>query len=840
MSHPLLSQEATTGTGLYGLLSDLGQAPHRLIDQATEYGPITALGLLGAAAAWTGFRWVLWDWRNSRLTPGARSIEVAVPPKVEPASAAAWWSRLMGLTHPAWKRLIFGQSHLAFEYQADHNGVRFHIWVPGTIPPGIVEKTIRASWPGATLTTHPATAPLPLDQTYETAGGRLLPARPEHFPLTSDHDADPLRGLLGTASGLTEGEHLAVQILARPASGRRLGKAHRAASALRGARSTAPQHHLFDLVTPGMSGHHKPSELSRQRPELAEQVRAILSKAAQPRFEVQIRYGVASRHLDQIASGWLRAHAHETASTFALFTSGYQHLRRRRLHAPAARLAERRLHRGYLLSVAELAAIAHLPYDLAAPGVTRAGARPVAPSPAIPVSGPGIRILGDSEAGAPRPVGLTVAGARQHLHVLGQTGVGKSTFLANLILSDAAAGRGALVIDPKGDLVADVLQRLPERAIGRTAVFDPAAPGRPPCLNVLASHDPAFAAESIVTTFRRCFTSAWGPRLDDLLRSACLTLTRVNGTRATLGDIPKLLIDTAYRARVTARLTDDLLRGFWASYDELTPAARASVISPVMNKLRAVLLRPFIRDTLSGGASTVDLADTLATGGLILARLPKGVLGEDAVRLFGSLLLAHTWQAITPRATQNEHQRPDAAAYIDEAHNFLNLPGSISDILAEARAYRFSLTIAHQHLSQLPKDLREAVSADARNKIYFAASPEDATDLARHTAPLLSPHDLSHLGAYQATARLMDGNTPTPPFTFRTRPLPDPIPERAHAVRRASREKFAPQHIARSIPEVGLRDLDGRPWKPVKPGAEPDGTAALTSDAVPPEEGERR
>ncbi|WP_232383862.1 helicase HerA domain-containing protein [Actinomadura violacea] len=840
MNQMIYSGATTELDGLPGLIFELAHVPHRFSDLAGGYGPVIALGAVGAATAWATFRWVLWDWRNGRLKPGDRLIEVAIPPKVEPASAAAWWSRLIGLTHPRWKRLVFGQPHLAFEYRADHNGVRFHIWVPATVPPGIVEKAVRASWPGATLTTQPATPPLPLDQEHRAAGGRLVPARPEHFPLATDHDADPLRGLLGTASGLAEGEHLAVQILARPATGRRLGNAHRAASALRGARSTAPQHHLFDLATPGMSGHHNPSELTRQHPERAEQVRAILGKAAQPRFEVQIRYGVASRHPDQIENGWLRAHAHETASTFALFTSGHQHLRRRRLRRPAQRLAERQLHRGYLLSVAELAAIAHLPYDLAAPGVTRAGARPIAPSPAIPVSGPGIRILGDSEAGAPRPVGLMVAGARQHLHVLGQTGVGKSTFLANLILSDAAAGRGALVIDPKGDLIADVLQRLPERAIGNTVVFDPATPGRPPCLNVLAGHDAAFAAESIVTTFRRCFTSAWGPRLDDLLRSACLTLTRVNGTRAALGDIPKLLIDTAYRARLTARLTDPLLQGFWASYDELTPAARASMISPVMNKLRAVLLRPFVRDTLSGATSTVDLADTLATGGLILARLPKGVLGEDAVRLFGSLLLAHTWQAITPRATQSEHERPDAAAYIDEAHNFLNLPGSISDILAEARAYRFSLTIAHQHLSQLPKDLREAVSADARNKIYFATSPEDANDLARHTTPLLAPHDLSHLGAYQAAARLMDGNTPTPPFTFRTRPLPAPIPGRATAVRHASRDHFSPQRITRSIPEVGLRDLDSPAPAPSSPTDAPDGSAALTADALPPRQEEGR
>ncbi|WP_131737648.1 type IV secretory system conjugative DNA transfer family protein [Actinomadura roseirufa] len=782
----------STGTiahQLTNFAADLPHGPHMILSDLTCYGPAALAGVLGTAAAVMAARRAVWAWRNARLAPGARVIEIAVPPQVEADSAAAWWAHLVGLTLPAYKRAWYGQPHLAFEYLADHDGVRFQVWVPGVIPPGLVEKTIRSAWPGATLTTRAATSPLP--EEAHVAGGRLVPGRPDHYPLATEHGSDPLRALLGAASGLADGEHLAVQILARPMTGRRLRRAYRVAAALRGGRSTAPQSLLFDLVTPGMSGRADASGIARQFPERADQVRAILAKAARPRLEAQIRYAVATRNHDQAAAGWLRAQAHETASTFALFTSAHQHLRRRRLRHPGAELVARRLDRGFLLSVPELAALAHLPYDLAAPGVTRAGARPIAPSPAVPIGGPGVRVLGDSEAGAARPVGLTVAGARQHLHVLGQTGVGKSTFLAGLIVSDATAGRGALVIDPKGDLVADVLDRLPERAIGRTVVFDPADRHRPPCLNVLAGPDPAFAAESIVTTFRRCFSSSWGPRLDDLLRSACLTLTRVNGARATLGDIPRLLTDTPYRARVTARLADELLCGFWDSYNELTPAARATVIGPVMNKLRAVLLRPFVRDTLSGGASTVDLGAMLGSGGLILARLPKGVLGEDAVRLFGSLLLAHTWQAITPRATLAEHDRRDAAAYIDEAHNFLNLPGSISDILAEARAYRFSLTLAHQHLSQLPKDLREAVSADARNKIYFAASPEDATDLARHTAPLLSPHDLSHLGAYQAAARIMDGNAPAPPFTLRTRPLPAAIPGRAQAVRRASREHYA-------------------------------------------------
>ncbi|GGT43853.1 hypothetical protein GCM10010176_104120 [Nonomuraea spiralis] len=758
--------------------------------------------VIGGAAALSTAEAILWRWRNARFARNARLVEIAVPPQVESGSAAAWWSQVMGLTAPRWKRLLFGQPHLAWEYVADAASVRVQLWVPGLVPSGLVEKAIRSAWPGATATTRPAAPPIPRGAT--AARGRMVLARPDHYPLTTAHRNDPLRALLGALSGLRQGEHAAVQLLVRPVTGRRLSAAHRAASALRNGRSSSLRTDLFDLITPGGLNRARPGELSRMFPERAEEIRAILAKANQLRFAVQISYAVTSDRPE--ARDRLRGRAHEIAATLALYASGHQYLRRLRGLDFPGRMSNRRMNSGYLLAVDELAALAHLPYDQAAPGIARAGARPIPPAPDVPTYGQDVRVLGDAETGHPRPVGVTVASARQHLHVLGQTGVGKSTFLANLILSDAHAGRGALVIDPKGDLIDDVLDRLPERAIKRTVLFDPAEPGNPPCFNVLAGPDPAFAVDSIVTIFHRCFASSWGPRLDDLMRSACLTLVRTQRNRATLTDVPKLLTDTPFRARIVGQLNDELLRGFWSAYDELSPAARASVISPVMNKLRAVLLRPFVRDALSGGTSTFDLARTLDTGGLVLARLPKGVLGEDAARLFGSLLLAHTWQAITPRVRLPEHKRRDAAAYIDEAQNFLNMPISVSDLLAEARAYRFSLTLAHQHLSQLPRDLREAVSADARNKVYFTASPEDAHDLARHVGPVLTAHDLSHLGAYQAAGRVITGKGgPSPAFTFRTRPLPDLIPGRQEAVRAASRAAFArPETTAASKPKLRI------------------------------------
>jgi hypothetical protein len=166
----------------------------------------------------------------------------------------------------------------------------------------------------------------------------------------------------------------------------------------------------------------------------------------------------------------------------------------------------------------------------------------------------------------------------------------------------------------------------------------------------------------------------------------------------------------------------------------------------------------------------------LDRGGLLLVRIPKGVLGEETTRLVGSLILAQTWQAATARAHRPQDERPDASIVIDECHNFLNLPYRIEDMLAEARGFRVGLTLAHQNLAQLPPELREGINTNARNKIMFSVSPDDATHLARHTLPELSPHDLAHLDAFHAAARLLHHGAETRAFTLTTRALPSRRP----------------------------------------------------------------
>ncbi|WP_425387919.1 type IV secretory system conjugative DNA transfer family protein [Amycolatopsis nigrescens] len=264
----------------------------------------------------------------------------------------------------------------------------------------------------------------------------------------------------------------------------------------------------------------------------------------------------------------------------------------------------------------------------------------------------------------------------------------------------------------------------------------------------------------------------------------------------TLTDLPKLLTVPAFRQRALEQISDDVLSGFWTWYDDLSDASRAQVVAPLMNKLRGLLLRPFVRASLGDGESTVDM-DEVLDGGICLVRLGKDALGMDTARLIGSIVVARTWQAATRRARIPQRDRRDASLYIDECHNFLNLAYPMEDMLAEARGYRMSMTLAHQYLRQLPHELEEGISTNARSKIIFSSSPEDARDLARHTAPRLSEHDLAHLGRFHIAARLVLNNEEAPPFTAVTEKLPPAIPGRAKEIRRLARVNTEPRNPPR-------------------------------------------
>ncbi len=681
-----------------GYLRDPSGALHALLaglrDAVVAVGPVAgpAVAVAGIVMFMARIRW--WRRFQERLETGARVITIAVPPTVDPSGAVTLWSNLLGLLRPGWRRTWQGQPHLAFEFVFTENGVQIQVWVPGLVPVGMIERAIEAAWPGAHTSTQPARPPIPTTiptgRDIEAVGGELRLARSEALPLRTSHATDPIRALLGAPVGLGPFDRACVQILARPVAGRRVTRARRAAHHVTGGRAPRLLSRLFDLITPAASRSARGARpagtaVGRDRQTHLEhlaQDRAVVEKLRTNPFETRIRYAIAtlihqppSPGEARSARDVLRGRGHAIASSFATYAE-HNRYRRRRLRHPVEGLAHRRLRRGDLLSVGELAAIAHLPTDDAVPGLQRAGAKAVPPPPGIPSAGPDVKLLGHSDAGNGRPVGLHVADARHHLHILGATGSGKSELMARMILADVAARRGVVVIDPKGDLVSDVLMRLPEDVGARVVLFDADSGVRPPVLNPLEGADHARAVDNLVSIFSRIYAASWGPRTDDILRAGLLTLTALPGT-PTLEDLPKLLSVSAFRARATRTIQDPVLRGFWSWYDSLSEASRAQVIAPLMNKIRGFLLRPFVRAAIAGGPSTVDMDTVLNQGGICLVRIARDALGMETSRLLGSIVVARTWQAATRRAALPQRERPDAALYVDECHNFLNLGVSL-------------------------------------------------------------------------------------------------------------------------------------------------------------------
>ncbi|MEU6355692.1 DUF87 domain-containing protein [Streptomyces sp. NPDC047072] len=750
--------------------------------------------------------WARWWWHRrcrQNLARDARLVSVLPPPTADPAGAEALWANLLGLLRPAWRLRLSGQPHLAWEYVFDRETIRLRLWVPGVIPPGMVERAVEAAWPGARTRTTPV-PPLPDASNRETeaAGGDLRLARTEALPIRTDFPADPIRALLGAPVGLGPHEQAVVQVLARPVTGHRVKKARRAARRTRAGRSARPIGSLLDLITPGQRvcprNHQAASLVDRQTAlATAAEDKAIVAKQRGASYETRVRYVVTVAVPDGLDADkhaatrdLLRGRCHAIASAYSAFTE-HNYYRRARLRRPLPRLAERRLDKGDLLSIPELAAVAHLPWDEAVPALQRAGARAVPPPPGIATTGPSVRPIGLTDSGHARPVGLRVPDARHHVHILGATGSGKSELMARMILADAVAGRGLIVVDPKGDLITDVLMRLPEELGEKVVLFDADSKSRPPVINPLEGADAARTVDNLVSIFSRVYASSWGPRTDDILRAGLLTLRELPGTPV-LTDLPKLLSVPAFRQRAVEQIHDDVLRGFWSWYDALSGPARAQVTAPLMNKVRGFLLRPFVRAALAGGSSTVDM-DQVLNGGICLVRIAKDALGTETSHLMGSIVVGRTWQAATGRARVPQGQRRDAGLYLDEAHNFLNLPYPLEDMLAEARGYRLSMTLAHQYLRQLPKELEEGISTNARTKIFFNASPEDARHLTRHTEPRLTAHDLSNLDAFHAAVRPVVGGAEAPAFTVVTEPLPPAIPGRARQIRAAARRNVHPK-----------------------------------------------
>jgi hypothetical protein len=406
----------------------------------------------------------------------------------------------------------------------------------------------------------------------------------------------------------------------------------------------------------------------------------------------------------------------------------------------------------------------------------------------------GARVLGESLHPAQRGelVTMPVATALHHVQVIGPTGSGKSTFLAALALADIAARRGVLLIEPKGDLVDDVLARVPADRRDDVVVIDPANAERVVGVNVLAG-EPAQAerrADQIVGLLAEMHGANWGPRTADVALHAILTVSRLKD--GALPDVPVLLTNPAFRRSVLARVSDPLvLAPWWAWYDNLSTAERGHVIAPLLNKLRAFLSRDALRRMLGQPKPRFSLDELfLKPGRIVLINLNKGLLGGPTASLLGALLLTQVWAAIQRRTAIPAGKRHPVMVVIDEYQDYLHLPGiDLDDALAQARGLGVGLTLAHQHLDQLSKAQQAAILANARSRVVFRPATGDAKPLAASFGSDVTGDDLLRLRAFEACAQLLIDSRPSAPFSVRTRALP-PWTSKPGDIRRRSAQRW--------------------------------------------------
>lgn len=657
---------------------------------------------------------------------------------------------LSGIRASGWRRLVETRA-VGMEITSSVGGIAHHLLIA---PPqrDIVLTHLRAALPGVSAVP---------DEDYGTptptlAGELVSTSRDQQ--LAVGNAAGMSTVILASLQPLDAGEAMVVQLVITPHGSR-------------SAESTTPRWTWGDQTAK------------------APIPRSLRDKYARPLFSVTIRIGVASKSKarDRQLLGRLTGAFHAANSPEA-------NLRRRRTpNNPVIRdLTGRRRgasgSRSHLNS-AELAGLLALPIaGVNLPGLKLGGCRPLAPDASIAQTG---RIVADSSfPGMKRPLALSVKDSLRHLHLIGPTGVGKSTLILNLVTQDMEAGRGVVVIDPKADLVTDIIERVPAHRAGDVVIVDPTDDERPVGVNLLAGgvEAPELVAEQVLGTFHRLYATSWGPRTDDILRAALLTLVGVEGM--TLAEVPLLLTDSSFRRDLVGKLDDPIgLEPFWAGFEAQSEAERAQATGPVLNKLRSVLVRPRLRNVLGQSTPLLDFDDVLANGRILLVPLSKGLLGEDAAALLGSLLIARLWQAVQRRAGLPQSARYPVFCYIDEFQDYIALPTPIPDLLAQARALGLGLILAHQNLDQLSREVREAVLANARSRVIFQPSASDARRLAQELAPHLVARDLQSLGAYEAVVTLSTGSRVAPPATGITREAP-PVTSDGDAIRAGSRLRY--------------------------------------------------
>jgi hypothetical protein len=426
-------------------------------------------------------------------------------------------------------------------------------------------------------------------------------------------------------------------------------------------------------------------------------------------------------------------------------------------------------------------------------------------------------------SGERQPVGLDLNARMRHVYISGMTGVGKSTLLENMIVSDINSNKGCVVVDPHGELVDVVLEKIDPRRKD-VYILDPSDISFPFGFNLLelSSKDEdrremekALVVDAYITVMKRVFGEASiGANTDDIFRMSCAAILD-HPEGGGLLEMLLILVNETYRKSVIPHIKDPIVKNYWeevfASLVENKNFAVQNLNAP-LNKIRRFLGNSVISNIICQKRSTIDVAEVINSGGVILARFSRGDIGFENSALLGTMLISKIQIAAMQRVSIPMDLRVPTFLYVDEFQNFVGDSGgakSFAEILSEARKYRLGLIIAHQFLDQLRQSggdfLMSAIFNNCGTIITFRVGATDAEFFAKIYFDKDRPNegyraaDIANIGKFTTIIRIMtkDGIQSHPFTAFPLPPVkphkdanPEIIIERSRSIIGRKREKI--------------------------------------------------
>lgn len=758
------------------------------------------------------------------------------------AEAEGLYAALVGIGHPrTWdyfwyrvKKFWTGKhNHLTLEIIAHEGKIVFYVITPKNLSQ-YVEKQIHAIYNTAQIeevADYNIFEPMGF-----VTGAYLVPTRGATLPLKTykKMDIDPLEVVANNLSKLEPDEGVVIQLAIRPAKekwrsrgmavAREMHKGKTLEQALKGKNGWLSVLALvgnfplkaLQFIFESFSGNKKSSDQSKPKSEAdelrqaptrilkreEELIQALEEKYSKPYFEANLRLVVSAK-----TKARTKILLRSAISSFSQFTAQNinNSLKERlvwfkRIFINDFIYRNFRERKKFIASSEELTSMFHfpLPFD-ETPNIVWLTSRRVPPPIDLPATGV---ILGKSlYRGEDRFIRLQADDRRRHLYIVGKSGVGKSVMLANMAVQDVLDGRGLCIIDPHGDLVDDILERIPKERADDVIVFDPADMERPLGLNLL-EFDPrypeqkTFVINEMIKIFDKLYDlkATGGPMFEQYMRNAMLLVMEDPESGSTLMEISKVLSDPEYRKYKLTKCKTAVVKDFWVKEAEKAggEAALANMVPYITSKLSTFISNDFMRPIIGQQTSAINFRDVMDSGKILLVRLSKGRLGDINTNLLGMMIVGKILMAALSRTDVPKEERRDFYLYIDEFQNFTT--DSIAVILSEARKYMLNLIVAHQYIGQLVHNndttIRDAVFGNVGTMAVFKIGAEDAEFLAKEFAPAVNQFDLVNVEKYTAYIKLLVNNQTTRPFNMQTIMLPPGNRELGKKIFELSRLKF--------------------------------------------------